>query len=108
MIQPIAAAAARSGLTQALCAAKQSALDRSVRCRANKALSHFVKNFHCCGRKSIKASTPLILLAHQADSRLTPFPALRSLQQQSFTGMPGLHNYSFVPTPLRGAAQLRR
>jgi len=55
-----------------------------------------------------KASPRSLLLAQQADSRLTPPLALRSLRQQGFTGVPELHNYSFVPTPLRGAAQLRR
>jgi len=46
----------------------------------------------------------LILLANQADSRPTTLLVLRSLRQQGFTGVPGLHNYSFKPTPLRGAA----
>jgi hypothetical protein len=67
-----------------------------------------VKYCRCQHGKSLKASTPPVLLANQADSRPTAFLVLRSLQQQSFTGLSGLHNFSFVPTPLRGAAQLRR
>ena len=46
----------------------------------------------------------LILLTDHSDSRFTQALVLRSLLRQGFTGLSELHNNSFKPTPLRGAA----
>jgi len=52
--------------------------------------------------KSPQASSALVLLAQQADSRFTALLVLRSLRQQCVTDQSELHNSSFKPSPLRG------
>jgi hypothetical protein len=69
-----------------------------------QALSKLVKNCHWCRVRASKAFTALILVANQADSRLTALLVLRSLRQQGFTGVQRLYNFLSKPTPLRGAA----
>jgi hypothetical protein len=97
-------AANRSGLTQALYAHKERALDLFGGAMAHQALSKFVKNCRCCRLKASEAFTALIPVANQADSRLTALLVLRSLRQQGFTGVQRLYNFLSKPTPLRGAA----
>jgi hypothetical protein len=54
-IQPLAVAATLPGLTQALCAPREKALDLFSGVLVPQALSRLVRNCHCCRGKSFNS-----------------------------------------------------